>query len=179
MRKRLFEISAVLAGVAIVVVIYFYREGLAGGEKPPEPQPVATIPEARSPTPAPEINRSVPQSSSAARTAAPVSESALPVVEEAELEAARSLWQSAVAELEAVETELDVLDTRFDAKEAELLEMEAQGMDPDTLEEEMLIFLDGIVDEYDLLETRLAEAEAAEVDAAERLAELQGDDPRP
>jgi hypothetical protein len=38
----------------------------------------------------------------------------------------------------------------------------------------MLIFLDGIVDEYDELEMRLGEAEAAELAAAERLATLRG-----
>jgi hypothetical protein len=70
-----------------------------------------------------------------------------------------------------------LLDQRFDAKEAALAELEAQGIDTEALEEEMLIFLDGIVEEYGALETRLAEAEAAELAAAERLARLRGDLP--
>ena len=53
----------------------------------------------------------------------------------------------------------------------------AQPLQVLLLGEEMLIFLDGIVDEYDALETRLAEAEAVETAAAERLATLQGSSP--
>jgi hypothetical protein len=172
MQKRLFEISAVVVGVAIVVAIYFYRSDGADQELRPEPAPAAVVtgetirsPAARSEQPAGE-------------TAAPVAvESPAPAaatVDPVEVESARTVWQAAVADLEAVEAELDVLDTRFDAKEAELAEMEAQGMDPDLLEEEMLIFLDGIVDEYDELETRLAEAEEMEAEAAERLARITG-----
>lgn len=97
--------------------------------------------------------------------------------EEALTEAVAS-WQSAQETVAAVEAELEVLDNRFDAKEEELAALEEQGLDPAQVEEEMLIFLDGIVDEYDALETQLAEAEAAEQAAAERIANLRsGADP--
>lgn len=177
MRTRLFEISAVLAGVAIVLAIYFYRQDRAADEAPSEPRPVAAEQKMR--TAAPTIDQPALQSSAAEVDSAPVAEPDLPAINQEELEQARSDWQSAVAELEAVEAGLGVLDDRFDAKEAELSELEAQGMDPDALEEEMLIFLDGIVDEYDALESRLAEAEAVEADAAERLAGITGSAPDP
>lgn len=166
MQKRLFEISAVAVGVAIVVGIYFYRSGGADEEVQPESAPAAveTIP---APAPA-------PANQAAAPVAAEAPAAAAASIDPAEVESARDLWQAAVADVEAVEAELDVLDTRFDAKEAELAEMEAQGMDPELLEEEMMIFLDGIVDEYDELEARLADAEETEADAAERLARITG-----
>ncbi len=175
MRNRLFEISAVLVGVAIVVAIYLFRQDDVTEPAAEIERPIATSPEV-------ELKpvESLPASDAGAAgvTSAPTPEPELPVVDPAEIAEARTVWQAAVADLEAVEAELDVLDTRFDAKEAELGEMESQGMDPELLEEEMMIFLDGIVDEYDELETRLAEAEAVEASAAERLAELQGDVPR-
>lgn len=170
MRNRIFEILAALAGVAIVVAIYLYRQEVVPEDGGPVPEPVSTLPERPAPAPVPEVET-------------PVLESAQPtvvepIVDEAAVASARMEWETAVADREAVEAELEVLDVHFDAKETELEEMEAQGMDPELLEEEMLIFLDGIVDEYDLVEARLAEAEAAEAAAAERLAELQGGEPQ-
>jgi hypothetical protein len=168
MRNRVFEALAALTGVAIVVFIYLYRQDGAD-----EPVPVVESAVVQTIEP---ILTPLPKSDEPALEA-PAAEVVSPAVvdstdDPAEVESARAVWQAAVADLEAVEAELEVLDTRFDAKEAELLEMEAQGMDPEVLEEEMLIFLDGIVDEYDELEARLAEAEELEIAAAERLAEL-------
>lgn len=174
MRNRLFDISVVLAGVAIAVAVYPFREGRAPDEMHPEFRSTATIETPAAPArlmPAPGVQYA---STPDARTAEPDR----PVIDPVEFEAARSVWQSAVADLEAVESELDELDSRFDAREAQLSEREARGMDPDAAEEEMLIFLDGIVDEYDALETRLEEAEDFEAEAAERLAELSGDTTR-
>lgn len=175
MRNRLFEISAALAGVAIVIGVYFYRT--EGDIQAPVPvaEPAAVLPDPPAERPAPQPN----QTQAPVQAAVPQDEPAMPEVDPLALETAQSAWQAAVTELEAVEAELEVLDVRFDAKEAELAEMESQGMDPEALEEEMLIFLDGIVDQYDALETRLAEAEALEAEAAERLAELQGGYPQP
>jgi hypothetical protein len=177
MRNRIFEISAVLAGIGIVLAIYFYREGPTPLEQQAAPQPVVEQPARPVSTPLSPSDRPIAESASPVVTPAPVAEVDFPVVDEAELQSAQSIWQAAVADIERVEAELDVLDIRFDAKEAELAEMESQGMDPETLEEEMLIFLDGIVDEYDELETRLAEAEALQADAAERLGRITGSAP--
>ena len=170
MRNRIFEILAALIGVAIVLVIYFYRQ-----DGIDEPTPVVESSVVQP------IEPPLPKSDEPALEApAAVSPAVVePVADEAEVETARAVWQAAVADLEAVEAELEVLDTRFDAKEAELAEKETQGMDPDLLEEEMLVFLDGIVDEYDELEARLAEAEELEIVAAERLAALGVEVSRP
>ncbi len=173
MRNRLFEISAVTAGVAIVAAIYFYQKEGALDDVQSEPRPL-TREETRT-APVPVVP--APAVSKPAEAEVRAAEAGLPVLDAVALEEARSEWQNAVITLEAVEAELNVLDTRFDAKEAELSELEAQGMDPDALEEEMLIFLDGIVDEYDTLEARLAEAEFAEADAAARLARMTGSEP--
>ena len=176
MRNRLFEISAVLVGIAIVVGIYLYRTGGADVDAVPVAEPArGTLLENEQPGSS-QQNRSVPVAPPS-QPAASAEPTPAVVADVAEIEAARVAWQSAVADIDAVEAELTVLDEQFDAKEAELAEMESQGMDPELLEEEMLIFLDGIVDEYDALETRLAEAEAVETAAAERLATLQGSSP--
>ncbi|MEM8768166.1 MAG: hypothetical protein AAGE43_12020, partial [Pseudomonadota bacterium] len=90
-------------------------------------------------------------------------------LESPEVLAAQDAWEIARAELEAVESELEVLDLAFDEKEAEFEELEDGGMDPEEIEDQMLIYLDSIVDQYDALETRLMDAEAAELEAAERL----------
>ena len=170
MRNRILEIVAALAGIAIVVMIYLDRN-----------QP-ATAPElapARAPVPLPMVAEPAaePTPASTPVTATPDAGPAIeppPASESPEIAEALVSLESAREEVEAVETALGVLDQRFDAKEAELAEREAQGLDPESLEEEMLIFLDGIVEEYDELETRLAEAEAAELAAAERLSRLGG-----
>jgi len=170
MRSRLLEIIAALAGVLIVVFLYLDRSGTDVGESPPEREPakvpVEPVVDTR-PTPAARQSPGIP--SQAITEVEPE-----PVVDSAGIAEAREVWETARAELEAVEAELEVLDQRFDAKEAELAEREAQGLDPEALEEEMLIFLDGIVDEYDELEARLAEAEALELEAAENLSRLGG-----
>jgi hypothetical protein len=175
MRNRIFEILAALAGVAIVVAIYLYRQEVVPEDGGPVPEPVSTLPERPAPAPVPKVETPVLESAQPTVVEPTVVE---PIIDEAAVASARMEWETAVADREAVEAELEVLDVHFDAKETELEEMEAQGMDPELLEEEMLIFLDGIVDEYDLVEARLAEAEAAEAAAAERLAELQGGEPQ-
>jgi len=176
MRNRIFEILAALAGVAVVIAIYFYRHEAVPEHSAPPSDSVPALPDRPAPIRAPETDKSVLVSPQPTVVEPTVAE---PIVDEAEVASARTVWQTAVADREAVEAELEVLDVRFDAKETELAEMEAQGMDPEELEEEMLIFLDGIVAEYDLLESRLAEAKAVESVAAERLAELQGNDQQP
>jgi hypothetical protein len=176
MRNRLIEISAALIGVVIVVALYLDRGGVADNASAPGPmvQPSAPLPDIERP-PAPERPRALELPGAAESVEAePAGAAPEPAVETAEVAEARVIWETARAALEAVEGELEVLDQRFDAKEAELAEREARGLDPEALEEEMLIFLDGIVDEYDELETRLGEAEAAELAAAERLATLRG-----
>lgn len=173
MRNRLFEISAVIAGIAVVAAVYLYRTDSADTDSAVVSDPA--LPGRIEPERIPPANEAPLPAKARTSLAVPDPEPApAEAVDEAELETVRSAWESAVADIEAVEAELNVLDERFDAKEAELAEMESQGMDPELLEEEMLIFLDGIVDEYDELETRLAEAEAVETAAAERLARLTG-----
>ncbi len=174
MRNRILEIAAALIGVAIVVVLYLDR---SGGDPAPEPEaPEAASPSVQVP---PQPSRVPSSQADAGPMAEPATgpEPLLQEPEEPEVAEARDAWELARVELDAVEVELEKLDQRFDAKEAELTEREAQGIDPEVLEEEMLIFLDGIVDEYDALEARLAEAEAAELAAAERLAKLRGEVP--
>jgi hypothetical protein len=172
MRNRVLEIAAALIGVAIVVVVYLDRIPSEGERAPaPNASPPVPVPPAATKVPAPP-----PRQTPAGAAIDPRSESQA-TADAQELAEAREGWEAASANLEAVESELKVLDQRFDDKEAALAELEAQGIDTEALEEEMLIFLDGIVEEYDALETRLAEAEAAELAAAERLARLRGDLP--
>ena len=91
------------------------------------------------------------------------------------IETARAAWEEARAELATVRSDLERLDEQFDEKDAELARLEEEGADPDEIEEQMLIFLDAIVTQYDELEGRLATAEAAEHAAADRLQALRGD----
>ena len=181
MRSRVLEITAALIGVAIVAFLYLDRsaDSPTPAQVPAETvvlpsrsDPSETLP--RQPHAAPTASEPMVSGQSSAADPDPA-----PEAESVEVAEALASWEAARVALDAVETELESLDQRFDAKEAELAELEAQGLDPDALEEEMLIFLDGIVEEYDQLETRLAEMEAAELAAAERLAKLRGELPDP
>lgn len=174
MRNRIVEIAAAIIGVASVVYLYVDRTGLEGSGEQQERAPFAAELPAE---PAP-----VESGGAVAAPARQLAPDVVPVVQgaaadDAAVEMARATWEAARQGLEVVEAELEQLDTTFDAKETEFAALEANGADAEALEEEMLIFLDGIVDEYDALETRLAEAEAAELAAAEHLAHLRGDSP--
>ncbi len=171
-RSRTLEILAAVVGVAIVVFLYADRSWWGDSEpssaRPPPvvETPVASTPgESVRPTPAP--------AQATLREAAPA-DSEL-VTDDPDVAVAMAAWEAARTELESVTAELEQLDAVFDAKEAEFAELEAEGMDSDALEEEMLMFLAGMVDQYDELETLLTEAETLESAAAERLAALRGE----
>ncbi len=178
MRNRLIEITAALVGVVAVVALYSDRSWFGGSDAASE-APVTMPEESTEVIAAPsEVVREVAPD----RPAPAVETEAQPVagqtaVDEVVLMEATQEWEAARESLKAVEAQLNQLDTVFDAREAEFAELEAQGTDPEMLEEEMLIFLDGVVTQYDELETRLAEAEDAERAASERLITLRGDLP--
>lgn len=164
MRNRLVEIMAAVIGVAAVV--FFYLDRAEEADAPP-PVPVVapaqlsqeTVPAVLAP--APVVNTGEPAPLTAEVEAAEL--------EAPEVMAAQNAWELAREELDAVEAELEELDLAFDAKEAEFEELEAGGMDLAEIEDQMLVYLDSVIDRYDALETRLMEAEAAELEAAERL----------
>ena len=164
MRNRLVEIMAAVIGVAAVV--FFYLDRAEEADVPP-PVPVvapAELPQETAPAvlaPAPVANTGEPAPLEAEVEAAEL--------EAPEVMAAQNAWELAREELDAVEAELEELDLAFDAKEAEFEELEAGGMDPAEIEDQMLVYLDSVIDRYDALETRLMDAEAAELEAAERL----------
>lgn len=171
MRNRVLEILAAAIGVAVVVALYLGREEPAGSDAPalnvtPWVEDVESQDPATRPRPAAPAARSVLPDSRP--------DIDLPVPVDPALETAELTWEAARAELDQVQTELERLDSAFDAKEAEFAALEAQGTDAAVIEEQMLIYLDGMVDEYDALETRLAEAEASERAAAEALSMLRG-----
>lgn len=175
MRNRVVEVVAAAIGVAVVVAFYLGREEPAGSDVPAVNVTTwvegveSRDPVARPAAPAAPAARSVSSDSQP-----PVD---LPASVDPALETAELTWEAARAELDQVQTELERLDSAFDAKEAEFAALEAQGADAADIEEQMLIYLDGMVDEYDALETRLAEAEASERAAAEALSTLRGDSP--
>ncbi|MGE0624364.1 MAG: hypothetical protein AB7I04_15250 [Pseudomonadales bacterium] len=168
MRKRVVEVLAVVIGAALVVFYYLDRQpapsrtDVTGGQTAPVADPVAPASSAQPVFP--------PVSTPTVTVPDPVTDEAPTAVA-----AARAAWETARAEVEALRVSLSRLDARFDEKDAEFSRLESDGADPEVLEEQMLIFLDGIVDEYDELEGRLAAAEAAEQEAADRLEALGGD----
>ncbi|HEY5646062.1 MAG TPA: hypothetical protein VIS76_08985 [Pseudomonadales bacterium] len=161
MRSGMVEGLAVVIGVLLVVTWYLERQAVPPApvvaEMPAVP-PALTAPPAVLPDALPS-----PASSAAAPVAEPV------------IETARAAWEEARAELATVRSDLERLDERFDEKDAELARLEEEGADPDEIEEQMLIFLDAVVTQYEELEGRLATAEAAEHAAADRLQALRGD----
>lgn len=170
MRKRIIEVFAVVIGAALIVFYYVDR------------QPASSVPPAVA---APSTHVPLPaEQAPAAVTAQPVfppvvaAPAAMPDTPETDetptMASAEAAWETAQAEVAAVRSSLSQLDARFDAKDAEFARLEAEGADPEVLEEQMLIFLDGLVAEYDELEGRLAAAEAAEQEAAETLDALGG-----
>lgn len=174
MRNRLLEIIAALVGVVAVVWLYADRAWFGPSEVPSETA-VPVLEDTVDVIPGPREVAPVEPAPVAVVDPAPGVEQA--VVDDAALTEAVLEWEAARESLKAVQTQLVQLDTVFDAREAEFAELEANGADSEMLEEEMLIFLDGIVEQYDQLETRLAEAEAAEQAAAERLGSLRGERP--
>ncbi len=163
MRNRIVEIMAAVIGVALVVFFYLDRAGET--ESPAEP--VAVPVEVPSDEPEPEVPV-LPLATPAEPE--PLTAEVEPLaLDSPEVLAAQNAWETARAELEAVEAELEELDLAFDEKEAEFEELEDGGMDPEEIEDQMLVYLDSIIDQYDALETRLMEAEEAELEAAERL----------
>jgi len=170
MRNRVVEVLAVVIG--LVLVAFYYLDRLPPPAQPAAigspsvpavvpSTPVATEQPARTFPPASEAPAGVPE---------PVTGETVPA-----LETARQAWETARAEVAALRGSLSRLDARFDEKDAEFARLESEGTDPEVLEEQMLIFLDSVVDEYDELEGRLAAAEAAEQQAAATLQAL-GDD---
>jgi len=166
MRNRILEILSALIGVAIVAALYIDRDwfgaGTSGHANPvPAVEPVVELPPA-GPLTDPPVAVEVPRPSEAQ-----VSELSVitPTLEEAE-----SAWEAAREELNVVEAELQQLDLRFDEAEAEFADMEVQAEDPEQLQDQMLIRLDAIVEQYEALELRQVEVERAERIAAEALA---------
>jgi len=174
MRRRFVEMLAVVIGVGLLVFYYLDRQPLSSMpvavENPAPAVDVLPGPTTQSPVVAlPGSNVFPPV------VPAPVPAAADPVEDEVEtMAAAQAAWETARDAVASVRSELEKLDVRFDEKDEELSRLESEGADPDAVEEEMLIFLDGIVEEYDELEGRLSAAEAAEREAADRLEALGG-----
>lgn len=168
MRRRIVEVFAVVIGAALVVFYYLDRQPAPSGP------PAAAAPSALAPRPADQPGvRAQPVFPPVVE--APAASPGSPVTEDAPArESAEAAWEAARAEVAAVRSGLSQLDARFDEKDAEFARLEAEGADPEVLKEQMLIFLDGLVEEYDELEGRLAAAEAAEQEAAEALEALGG-----
>jgi hypothetical protein len=168
MRNRFVEGLAVVIGLALVVFYYV------------DHQPVLSQPEAAGNPVAPVAEPVTPVVDAPLRqvfppVSEPPVETLAPAVEEtASLAAAQAALETARAEVAALRGSLSRLDARFDEKDAEFARLESEGTDPEVLEEQRLIFLDSVVDEYDELEGRLAAAEAAEQQAAEMLEALGG-----
>lgn len=171
MRNRVIEILAAVIGVIVVVALYLDRPWFGAPDAPAEPAPGITERPVEVMATTPSIT---PQVTSIQVDPVAGSSAIDPVVDTAAVAEAELVWAAARETLEAVQTDLDLLDVAFDAKEAEFEELEAAGTDSEELEDEMLIFLDGVVERYDELETQLAEAEAAELAAAEWLETLRG-----
>ena len=166
MKKRIVEMLA--AGIGVMLVVVFYLSNREAETSRPEPGLSETTPEALSGAAAPFTG------------AMPVAAPATP--DDREVVAAQSIpVGSARADLEAARREqkvvraaLEELDVAFDARDVEFSARKARGEDPDALREEMLIYLDDMVERYDELEARLAAAERQEQAASERLTALAG-----